>query len=303
MTKIACVIVTYNRKKLMVEALTSVLNQAEAPEYVVVVDNASTDGTKELLHEQFNFDQKRLFYERSSKNLGGSAGFAQGIQIALKTDCDWISISDDDAIFESGYFIAMRTAMKQHPQQEVFSGSVLLPNGQHDAMHRQVITNERTLTVKPMMENDYRKDFLYDIFSFVGVMLSRNIIERIGVPEQSYFIRYDDFEYALRARKYGQFLNVHNALVLHKTNYTRAAIAPWKEYYVMRNRIASLLKYRGQNRYTRWYCRRFLVRKLLAIALIKNRWCQARPLIHAYRQGYFDGLHNQLGRNQKYLPQ
>ncbi|WP_318766688.1 glycosyltransferase family protein [Lactiplantibacillus carotarum] len=222
--------------------------------------------------------------------------------MALKTDCDWISISDDDAIFEPGYFKALRNAIQIHPKQNVFSGSVILPNGMHDKMHREILMNQVTLTTRPISEELYDQDFMYDIFSFVGVLLSRSMIEQIGLPEKDYFIRFDDFEYALRARKFGPFLNVHQAKVLHKTGYTRASIAPWKEYYVMRNRIASLFKYSGKNWQTKWYSRGFLVRKLIAILLFKNRWLQASALLKAYVSGYQDGWHGHLGRNIKYLP-
>jgi len=302
MTKIACVIVTYNRKTLLAEALESVLMQATPPEYVFVIDNASTDGTEGFIQSKFAFDNQHLTYIRCDQNLGGSAGFARGIQLALQTDCDWISISDDDAIFQPGYFAALRRGIKQHPKQEVLSGSVLLPNGQHDMMHRAMIANQTTLTTRPIAEATYAHDFKYDIFSFVGVLLSRGIVERIGLPEQDYFIRFDDFEYALRALKYGQFLNIHDALVLHKTTYTRAAIAPWKEYYVMRNRIASLFKHQGKKLAVKWYCLYFLVRKIAAIFLYRERWKQAIPLIKAYIQGYQDGWHERLGRNVDYLP-
>ncbi|WP_318766689.1 glycosyltransferase [Lactiplantibacillus carotarum] len=71
MDKIACVIVTYNRKILMSETLTSVLTQDYAPEYVIVVDNASTDGVSELLHSEFKFDDNHLQYFKSFQNLGG----------------------------------------------------------------------------------------------------------------------------------------------------------------------------------------------------------------------------------------
>ncbi|WP_262338448.1 glycosyltransferase [Lactiplantibacillus plantarum] len=53
MTKIACVIVTFNRKALLAEAIESVLTQPEAPEYVFVIDNASTDGTEAFIQQQF----------------------------------------------------------------------------------------------------------------------------------------------------------------------------------------------------------------------------------------------------------
>ncbi|MCW1909776.1 glycosyltransferase [Lactiplantibacillus paraplantarum] len=88
MTKIACVIVTFNRKALLAEALESVLTQREPPEYVFVIDNASTDGTEAAVRQQFDFDGQRLTYVRCDQNLGGSAGFATGIRLALRTDCD-----------------------------------------------------------------------------------------------------------------------------------------------------------------------------------------------------------------------
>lgn len=302
MGKIAAVIVTYNRKDLLIEALQSVLSQTALPEYVFVIDNASTDGTREAVMSKFDFDNQKLIYCQRPENLGGSAGFSYGIQQALKTDCDWISISDDDAIFQPGYFSALRTAITEHATQQVFSGSVLLPNGKHDEMHREVLVNSETLTVKPIAEADYATDFYYDVFSFVGILLSRKLVTSIGLPEQDYFIRFDDFEYAIRALKDGRFLNIHGAKVLHKTTYTRSAIAPWKEYYVMRNRIAVLFKHRGESKTTRRYCRRFLARKLVAILLFKNRWGQARALGQAYLAGYRDGRDEHLGRNPQFLP-
>ena len=302
MSKIACVIVTFNRKDLLVEAIESVLNQTKRPEYIIVVDNASTDGTSELIHKKFDFDQRSLIYLHNRVNLGGSAGFSTGIEYALKTDCDWISISDDDAIFEKKYFEVLSGAIVKHPKQQVFSGSVLLPDGKHDAMHREKIKNKKTLTVEPVSEDVYATDFMYDIFSFVGVLLSRKIVEVIGLPEKDYFIRFDDFEYAVRARKFGSFMNVYGANVLHKTTYTRQSVSPWKEYYVMRNRIASLIKHEGLTLTTRLYAIRFLLRKLLSIVLFKDRRRQMRLLSNAYIKGYNDGLKNNLGKNPLFLP-
>ncbi|KZU20598.1 glycosyltransferase [Lactiplantibacillus plantarum] len=112
MTKIACVIVTFNRKALLAEAIESVLTQPEAPEYVFVIDNASTDGTEAFIQQQFDFDDQHLVYVRCQQNLGGSAGFATGIRLALQTDCDWISISDDDAIFQDRCYYQMDTMMR-----------------------------------------------------------------------------------------------------------------------------------------------------------------------------------------------
>ena len=67
------VIVTYNRKKLLVEAIQSLLTQTEQPKYIVIIDNASTDGTKEMVEQSFS--DKRILYDRLNTNQGGSAGY------------------------------------------------------------------------------------------------------------------------------------------------------------------------------------------------------------------------------------
>src|SRR5699024_7747409 len=125
----------------------------------------------------------------------------------------WISISDDDAIFNVNYFSALKAAMEEYPEQKIFSGSVVLPDGSHDIMHRERIINTKTLNVNTVPEEEYQRNFYYDIFSFVGVLLERSIIEKIGLPEKDYFIRFDDFEYAVRAWKISQTLNVSDAVI------------------------------------------------------------------------------------------
>lgn len=299
---ITCVIVTYNRKQLLSKALQSINNQTLIPDNVIVVDNASTDNTESFIKEKFNFDNKHWFYIRSTNNLGGSAGFALGIAKAMDIGSQWISISDDDAIFNVNYFSALKTAMEEYPEQKIFSGSVVLPGGSHDIMHRERITNSKTLSVNTVPEEEYQRNFYYDIFSFVGVLLERSIVEKIGLPEKDYFIRFDDFEYAVRAWKISQTLNVSDAVIDHETTYTTVSILPWKEYYVMRNRILSLEKYQKRDLIISMYELSFLFRKCGAALILPSRRKQSIPLIHAYFDGFNDGRTHKSGKNNKYLP-
>src|SRR5258708_37508271 len=78
--KAAAVLVTYNRKELLVEALTALRAQTRPADTVIVVDNASTDGTADLVRERF---AEVELLERT-RNLGGAGGFAAGIGRALE---------------------------------------------------------------------------------------------------------------------------------------------------------------------------------------------------------------------------
>lgn len=299
---ITCVIVTYNRKQLLSKALQSIKNQKLVPDNVIVIDNASTDNTEAFIKEKYNFDNNHWFYIRSDDNLGGSAGFSLGIAKAMDIGSQWISISDDDAIFNTDYFSSIKVAMKKQPEQKVFSGSVVLPDGSHDVMHRERIKNSKTLSVSTVPEEEYQHNFYYDIFSFVGVLLNRSIIEQVGLPEKNYFIRFDDFEYAVRVWKITQSLNVADAVIDHETTYTTSSILPWKEYYVMRNRILSLEKYQKRDFSISMYEYSFLFRKCGAALILPSRIKQGISLVRAYFDGFRDGRKNRAGKNKKYLP-
>ncbi|WP_195631017.1 glycosyltransferase [Lactiplantibacillus plantarum] len=293
------VIVTYNRKKLLVEAIQSLLTQTEQPKYIVIIDNASTDGTKEMVEQSFS--DKRILYDRLNTNQGGSAGYYFGLRKTMELDAEWISISDDDAIFTPEFFAAINAGVKKYGSQNAFSGGVFLENGQLDALHRENIKNNNYLTVSPIERSEYEKDFSYDIFSFVGIVLNKQTVEKAGLPEKKYFIKFDDFEYALRCREVVPFINLANAKVIHKTTDPGRDVSVWKEYYVMRNRILSLEKHRGKALKIRLYEVYFLLRKLFAILLFKQRIKNAGALVRTYLQGFHDGVSRKYD-NQSFLP-
>ena len=98
------VIVTFNRKKLLNQAIESLLNQTLLPQKVIVIDSNSTDGTQEMITKLYS-NNSLVKYCHLSQNNGGSAGFYAGLQEALKEEkADWISLSDDDAIYAEDYF-------------------------------------------------------------------------------------------------------------------------------------------------------------------------------------------------------
>ena len=95
---ICCVVVTYNRKKLLLECLNALRNQTYKLSKIIVIDNHSTDGTQELLNEKGILKDKLIEYHYQEKNLGGAGGFYEGIKTSLNEKFDWVWIMDDDTI-------------------------------------------------------------------------------------------------------------------------------------------------------------------------------------------------------------
>ena len=92
-TDVVAVVVTWNRRDLLVECLAALRAQTLPPTHLVVVDNASTDGTAELLAAEPGLEVVTL-----SANTGGAGGFAAGIELALTFGPDLVWLLDDDTV-------------------------------------------------------------------------------------------------------------------------------------------------------------------------------------------------------------
>lgn len=95
MKRIVAVVVTYNRCELLKECIEA-LRSIEEKIDIMVVDNASTDNTSEIVSKYSN-DSNFLYYN-TGKNIGGAGGFNYGIKRAYKLGYDYIWIMDDDTI-------------------------------------------------------------------------------------------------------------------------------------------------------------------------------------------------------------
>ena len=88
--KLTAVVVTYNRLSLLKRTVNCLLEQTCPLGQIYIVNNGSTDGTKEWLDSQ---EQVTVIHQA---NVGGSGGFYTGIQQAFQDGADWIWCMDDD---------------------------------------------------------------------------------------------------------------------------------------------------------------------------------------------------------------
>jgi len=93
---VAAVVVTYNRKHLLKECLDALLAQTRPIDAIIVMDNASTDGTPEFLEAQGYLTNPIIDYVRLSENTGGAGGFHYGVKRGYEQGFDWLWLMDDD---------------------------------------------------------------------------------------------------------------------------------------------------------------------------------------------------------------
>lgn len=244
MGNIGVVIVTFNRLDKLKQALTLFEKQTQKPAYVLVVDNASTDGTGEYLRqwqaEQSAFPRHVI---SSATNTGGSGGFYMGLEAARKLDAQWIWLSDDDAFPEENALEeAQRFLQDNQDRQDRISAicSCVINDGRLDLDHRRRIARQGVRVVETVCpESDYEKPaFRLDTISYVGIVIHKPYLDKVGLTEKDFFIWYDDTEHSLRLGRAGEMYCVPAIKVHHDTPPASDGLS-WKKYYGIRNLLYS----------------------------------------------------------------
>lgn len=243
---IGCVIVTFNRLDKLKVTLGHYADQTLLPRYVVVVNNASTDGTKEYLDAwKAQNDGFLKVVIHSNENLGGSGGFYLGEQAAINQDADWIMIADDDAYPSSNYIEGIQAYINTHIRENIsiVCGRVD-ENGTCENIHRSQWRSkwDRNFHVPVKKINYSKKEFYPDFVSYVGIVINRDKMRSAGLVDKNNFIWCDDTEHTYRLSKMGKLVCLPAFSIYHDVDSSNGKLS-WKSYYGMRNDLIFFKKH------------------------------------------------------------
>lgn len=301
--RIAVVLVTFNRLKCLKIALEKYENQTVSPAYLVVVNNASTDGTKEYL-EQWNKTTDATFERiilHSETNLGGSGGFSLGLEQAMKLDCDYLFLADDDAYAEPDMFEKLEETEKHLLERERVAAlcTSVISYGKNDLWHRRRIKKKLfTVTEELIPDSEYRKEYFdLDELSFVGALIKKTVAKEIGLPKKEYFIYYDDTEYSGRIRAKGTIYCVPAAKMNH--NATPGVTVGWKDYYGLRNELDYIRLHFSKRYYIGMIVKEY-IRRCSILAIVWKKKPKAHRVM--FKKAIKASVHMQLGIDDVYKP-
>lgn len=254
--KIYAVVVTFNRQGLLLECLESLFRQTRPLDGLVLVDNASDDGTPECLlshglipelppkdfqgiweirHFSPSFSASPIHYLRMTENEGGAGGFHEGTKKALALGADWLWLMDDDVepdvacLEEQLRFREISKCI--HPRKYFADG---MPH--HWEGYVSHVTGRRI----SLPDISFSKGFLFcttNTGCFEGMLVHRSIVELIGLPDKRFFLGSDDSMFGFLAHFHTPVLYTKTPRINKKKIYRRDnnPIADRNIYYGMRN--------------------------------------------------------------------
>ncbi len=292
----AAIVVTYNRKKLLLECLAKIFAQDSSVASVYIVDNASTDGTASALTDSGFLDEvpsgdgvwvrpprsegrPSVNYFLSQRNCGGAWGFYLGLKAAYNDGHNYFWVMDDDTIAEVSTLSALLGALKLvPPSTDVgFLCSKVLWMGTE--VHRMNIPAISTFVDNlPFNSYDHLGLFPVSSCSFVSVLITRKALTACGLPIKEFFIWGDDTEYTERIVSHGfKGLYVPASVVRHATakNHFVDILSDsgdnaWKYLYGIRNNLY-LRRRAGNKKFLKAVLKQLLRQNLKIMMQRKNK--------------------------------
>lgn len=300
MMKNIAVVVTYNRCTLLQKAIRALKIQTVPLDVILVINNGSTDETAEWLSKQEGV------MVVTQDNLGGSGGFWRGIKEAYALGADYIWCMDDDV---HPYSDCLEQQLRVMPQaggivapQRLLDGKSVVTGG--ECLHFNFTNPFRSMKYNATLDDIIRcKDYMeVESIAFEGPLISRNVVEKIGLPVKELFIFWDDTEYSYRAFRNGfDVLYVKSARFFKEKLVGNSSqnknIRSWKYPYLVRNEIYFIRKYAHNRKGT---IRIILRSAEFVFGMAKHIVsCDGKYKVSDYRvllKALWDGYKEKLGR-------
>ncbi|MDO4898559.1 MAG: glycosyltransferase, partial [Rothia sp. (in: high G+C Gram-positive bacteria)] len=217
--RIVAVVVTYNRLTLLPQTLAGIAAGSLTPDLVVIVNNASTDGTTDYL-DQLSYELQTDVVHLNT-NVGGAGGFAVGIDRALArhaADLVWV-MDDDTEPTENTLAEAYRAWLDYSPVRSerpvLVASKVSWSDGRDHPMNTMRTMfgagKKRTDRAARVGARPIRSA------SFVSILMDGAAMRATELPLAEFFIWNDDFEYTTRLAHHGNAIATERSVALHHT--------------------------------------------------------------------------------------
>lgn len=297
-SKVIVLILSFNGKHLLYDSITSYLLNDYQNYIIVVIDNGSTDGTKEYVEKNWT-DVKVL---RTVKNLGYSGGFNFGLDYAFNQhSADYVLITNNDV--KADIFVISELVKVAQTDDKIGFVTGKVYYYEHPMILQTTgyeLTNEKYWLFdhrggKKKDVGQYEKieelEFADDIF----MLVKKEVYNRTKGYDTEFKFQAEQFDWQIRAKKDGfKIYYSPKAKIWHKDSMTIGKKSPFKTYYDIRNSYVVRLKHKDKNfmrSYSRWYFNNVVMKPMIK-SLLKLRFLMAFVIFKGYLSAIIWGMRN-----------
>jgi GT2 family glycosyltransferase len=239
----AVVIPTWNGAHFLGECLRSLASQTH-PAEIIVVDNASTDGSAELVGDRF----PKVSLVRLPSNRGFAGAVNVGIDHALRSGVDYIALFNNDAVAEPDWLERLIACAEQHPEAGIVTSKLLLADGIHIDSTGDFYSSWGWAYPRGRDEVDhgqYDAPELREVFCGSGgaSLFRARMLQQVGSFDEDYFAYLEDQDLGFRAQLRGWRARYEpQARAYHRMMGTSATIEHFGRYHAIRNCIYLYVK-------------------------------------------------------------
>jgi len=291
---IATIILNTNRREDTLAAIASLEQCTYENHRVMVLDNASTDGSVEAIHSAF----PKVQIIELEKNLGYAGNNNVGITAALVQGADWVFVLNEDTIVAEDCLAKLVKAGQSDPRIGILGPMVYHHNEPNiiqsagglmgkDWRAWHIAQNEKD-------QGQFPQAHFVDWISGCAILVRREVIEQVGMLDERFFYYYEETEWCLRARSKGWLvLHEPQAKLWHKGVQRDYRPSPSVTYYETRNRFLMLAKHHAH--LIAWITVWIQTLRTLISWSIKPKWRSMRLHRDAMWQGTLDFLQHRWG--------
>jgi GT2 family glycosyltransferase len=248
---LAIVICNYNKKDFIINCIESIFYSYFRDFDLIVVDNASTDGSAEAIKMEFGTQLTLLVNE---ENLGGSGGFARGMQFALDKGYKYIHLLDNDVVVEKDAVGSLYEFMEKTPDAGACGSLICQMQNPEFIQDFGAMIVPKNLGVKPLHGGKKRDSSLPDLVecdyvAACSAIYRTETLKKTGVIDREFFIYWDDMALSWEIRKARfKVYAISKSIVFHNHGLIGSSNT-FGTYYFFRNKVRVFAKYLDDNEY------------------------------------------------------
>ncbi|NOZ24865.1 MAG: glycosyltransferase family 2 protein [Nitrospirae bacterium] len=247
---VAILVNNWNRKNDLLNLFTALqkLDYDRDRYKILLVDNASTDGSVEAVREQF----PNVAILQNTENLGSTGGFNSGLRYILQGtlgEFDYIWLLDNDALVEPAALKELVKIAEMDPCIGLVGSRIMNPDAPDNIVEVGVDMGWRHGTVLPNLRNipdsADLKDY-YDVVAVAGCSSMARVaaIRKVGLMDERCFVYWDDMEWGISFTRHGyRVVGATRSVVYHRSFSERRVWSPANVYYETRNRLLVFSKH------------------------------------------------------------